>query len=79
MDVNGYDDLCAHGWGRALLEDTRARFGDEENDDALPRYIAQLNDLGFKRLFGTEMNKGITYTTRHRKNSRRIWTSGSTC
>lgn len=57
MAVNGYDDLSAYGWGRALLEDERIRFGDDGNDEALPRYIDPLNDWGFKRLFGTEMNK----------------------
>ncbi len=57
MAVNGYDDLSAYGWGRALLEDEGLRFGDEGNDEALPRYIDPLNDWGFKRLFGMEMNK----------------------
>lgn len=57
MAVNGYGDLSAHGWGRALLEDEGAGFGDEVSEDALPRYIDPLNDWGFKRLFGTEMNK----------------------
>ena len=55
MAVNGYDDLSAYGWGRALLKDDG--FGDDGNDEALPRYIDPLNDWGFKRLFGTEMNK----------------------
>ena len=51
--------MSAYGWGRALLEDERAGFGDEVDveGDALPRYIDPLNDWGFKRLFGTEMNK----------------------
>ena len=57
MAVNGYGDLSAYGWGRALLEDEGAGFGDEVSEDALPRYIDPLNDWGFKRLFGTEMNK----------------------
>ena len=59
MAVNGYDDLSAYGWDRALLEDERIGFGDEVNveGDSLPRYIDPLNDWGFKRLFGTEMNK----------------------
>ena len=57
MAVNGYDDLSAYGWGRSLLEDEGIEFGDEGNDEALPRYIDPLNDWGFKRLFGTEMNK----------------------
>ena len=57
MAVNGYDDQSAYGWGRALLEDEAAGFGDEVSEDALPRYIDPLNDWGFKRLFGTEMNK----------------------
>ena len=59
MAVNGYDDLSAYGWNRALLEDERTGFGDEVDveGDSLPRYIDPLNDWGFKRLFGTEMNK----------------------
>ena len=57
MAVNGYDDLSAYGWDRTLLEDEGIGFGDEGNDEALPRYIDPLNDWGFKRLFGTEMNK----------------------
>ncbi len=59
MAANGYDDLSAYGWSRALLEDERTGFGDEVDveGDALPRYIDPLNDWGFKRLFGTEMNK----------------------
>ncbi len=59
MAVNGYDDLSAYGWGRALLEDEGTEFGDDVDveGDALPRYIDPLNDWGFKRLFGTEMNK----------------------
>lgn len=59
MAVNGYDDLSAYGWGRALLEDEGTGFGDDVDveGDALPRYIDPLNDWGFKRLFGTEMNK----------------------
>lgn len=39
------------------MEDEGAGFGDEVSEDALPRYIDPLNDWGFKRLFGTEMNK----------------------
>ncbi len=57
MAVNGYDDLSAYGWSRALLEEEEPGFGSEGRDDALPRYIDPLNDWGFKRLFGTEMNK----------------------
>ena len=57
MAVNGYDDLSAYGWSRALLKDEGIGFGDEENDETLPRYIDPLNDWGFKRLFGTEVNK----------------------
>ena len=59
MAVNGYDDLSAYGWNRALLEDERTGFGDEVDveGDSLPRYINPLNDWGFKRLFGTEVNK----------------------
>ena len=59
MAVNGYDDLSAYGCNRALLEDERTGFGDEVDveGDSLPRYIDPLNDWGFKRLFGTEMNK----------------------
>ena len=46
MAVNGYDDLSAYGWDRALLEDERTEFGDEVDveGDALPRYIDPLND-----------------------------------
>ena len=44
MAVNGYDDLNAYGWGRALLEDEERGFGDEVSEDALPRYIDPLND-----------------------------------
>ncbi len=59
MAVNGYDDLSAYGCNRALLEDERTGFGDEVDveGDSLPRYIDPLNDWGFKRLFGTEVNK----------------------
>ncbi len=54
MAVNGYDELNDGEWARALLEDEAAGFGDEGE---LPRYIDPLSDWGFKRLFGTEMNK----------------------
>ena len=59
MAVNGYDDLSAYGWGCALLKDEGIGFGDDVDleGDSLPRYIDPLNDWGFKRLFGTEMNK----------------------
>lgn len=57
MVVNGYDDLSAYSWGRALLEDEGTGFVDEASEETLPRYIDPLNDWGFKRLFGTEMNK----------------------
>ena len=59
MAVNGYDDLSAYGWDRALLEDEGTGFRDEVDmeGDSLPRYIDPLNDWGFKRLFGTEVNK----------------------
>ncbi len=61
MAVNGYDDLSAYGWSRALLKDEGIGFGDDVDvdveGDSLPRYIDPLNDWGFKKLFGTEMNK----------------------
>ena len=58
MAVNGYDELPGGGWGRELLEDEAAGFGNAvDGEDALPRYIDPLSDWGFKRLFGTEMNK----------------------
>lgn len=52
MAVNGYGDLSAYGWGRALLEDEGAGFGDEVSEDALPRYIDPLNDWGFNGFIG---------------------------
>ncbi len=46
MAVNGYNDLSAYGWDRALLGDEGIGFGDEVNveGDSLPRYIDPLND-----------------------------------
>lgn len=54
MAVNGYDELQGSVW--TLLEDEAEGFGNE-GEDGLPRYIDPLSDWGFKRLFGTEMNK----------------------
>lgn len=59
MAVNRYGDLSAYGWGRALLEDEGAGFGDEVSEDALPRYIDPLNDWGFKRLFRDGDEQGV--------------------